>query len=149
MIFSTIALFLSFLLPQSTVVDSPVSWSFDMKKVSETEYELYFKADIKKDWVVYAIDTPDGGPIATSFYFDETKGIELDGDIFTESKVIEVEDDLFAMTVRKHKDEAVFVQKIKTSGNLPIEFTGELEFMTCDGQRCLPPTPVPFSFSLN
>jgi len=34
--------------------DTPAVWNHEVKKISDTEYELIFSADIYKDWYIYS-----------------------------------------------------------------------------------------------
>ncbi len=128
---------------------NPVSWSFTSKKLSEQEYELIFKADLQPGWSMYSQHTSDEGPVPTAFYFTESDHYELVGEVSEEGHKKEGPDPLFGgVTVIKFTEgPVVFRQKIKvTDPTRPIQ--GEVEFMTCDDERCLPPTPVGFSFDL-
>ena len=75
----------------------PVTWSFDSKKVSETEYDLVFKADIQSGWTIYSqhIDKDAIGPVPTSFNFDEGAHFSLVGEAKEEGKKKEGKDPLF------------------------------------------------------
>lgn len=48
----------------------PVKWSFDVEKVSDTEYDIIFTANIDKGWSVYSpYLESDEVPIPTTFEF--------------------------------------------------------------------------------
>ena len=55
----------------------PVTWSFSSEKVSDTEYDLIFTADIDPEWAVYSQFIGDDGPIPTTFTFEENKSFQL------------------------------------------------------------------------
>ncbi|MFZ1750188.1 MAG: hypothetical protein WAU01_08355 [Saprospiraceae bacterium] len=117
--------------------ESPVTWNFELKKTSNTDYEIVATATMKKSWVLYSQFTDDGGPIPTLFMIDDRE-IKMT----EKSKVIKEFDSMFDVNVLKFKDTAVFTSKVQkgTSDKL----TGFVEFMTCDGTKCLPPTEVKF-----
>lgn len=125
-----------------------VKWSYTAETTEEGVVELTFTADIKKGWVIYGTEENEDGPIPTAFEFEGAEGISLDGKPIARSEGKTNVDDLFGIELTKYKNQAVFVQKVSvTDASKPI--TGYLTFMTCDGERCLPPTDVDFSFDLN
>lgn len=131
--------------PAMPQIFEPVKWSYSTEKGKLGEIVLVFTAKIDKGWHLYSQDIPDGGPIATSFTFNENPNIELVGKV-TEPKPIEEEDKNFMMTLKYFEQEAKFKQRIKVKGKTTIE--GELEFMVCDDERCLPPDYREFKFEV-
>ena len=125
----------------------PVKWSFDQKHIDGNEFELIFKASIDEGWTIYSqYLTSDDGPVRTSFFYDEG-AFEKIGKTKEEGPKKEGYDKIFEMDVIKFYKKATFTQRVKVSDySKPI--TGYLEFMTCDATRCLPPTEVDFSFTL-
>jgi thiol:disulfide interchange protein DsbD len=137
-----------FCLSTPLLSQNPVSWSFDQTKVSDTEYDLLFKADIAKTWVIYSqyLESTDG-PIPTSFSFEKNADIVLVGSTAELGHLKEEYDELFGMTVKKLDGQVTFKQRVRTlRPGVPV--TGYLTFMTCDNERCLPPRDVEFSFEL-
>ncbi len=125
----------------------PVEWDFQVEKNTDETYSLKFIATIDDNWAVYAQDIPDGGPIPTSFEFNEVEGLELIGTVAeNEENKVTKHDPVFEMVVSKFYNRAEFVQQVKVS-NLN-EISGTLSFMTCDDERCLPPSDVPFTFTI-
>lgn len=125
----------------------PVQWEMSYEKITDTEYDLIFTATIEKGWYVYSQHLDPGGPIPTSFNFEEGGHFEAVGDASEEGPKKAGHDQIFDMEVVKYYDQAVFKQRVNVSdSSLPI--SGYLEFMTCDDQQCLPPQEVEFSFAL-
>jgi len=131
----------------SAQILEPVKWSFKSERLSDTEAELQFIATIDKHWHLYSQDVPDGGPRPTIFMFDKNSGYQLIGKV-TEPKAIEEYDPNFEMKVKYFSDKVVFRQKVKVLSDKPVKVSGFLEFMCCDDHQCIPPTEVPFSFTL-
>ncbi len=128
---------------------NPVSWSFESKPLGGDEYELSFRADLEPGWSIYSQHTSDEGPVPTTFYFTEGEHYERMGEVSEEGHKKEGPDPLFdGVTVIKFVEgPVIFRQKVKVKDpSQPI--TGEVEFMTCDDQQCLPPMPVSFSFDI-
>lgn len=124
----------------------PVDWSFETKDLGDGTYELHFLASMDDGWAVYSQNIEDGGPIPTSFTFDDEDTFEIVGEIKEEGEMEEKFDKMFEMTLRKYSDKVNFVAVVKGKEGQTI--TGYLTFMTCDSQRCLPPEDVDFEFVL-
>ena len=125
----------------------PVKWNFSTEQISDTEFDLIFKADIEHKWHLYSQDIPMTPP-ATSFTFNPDDSYELIGKTKEESDVIEEYDPNFEMTLKYYANEAIFKQRVKVLSSTPAKVTGSLEFMCCDDTKCLPPTDVDFNFEL-
>lgn len=153
--YQRIALFSIFLISISVAsfgqIIEPVKWKTDFKKISETEYELIYTATMEENWNVYSQFTEDGGPVPTSIYYDSIKGAEIVGlaEEFGHKK--EGPDKLFeGINVIKYLSDEPFIIKQKinvTDISKPI--IGAIEFMTCDDEKCLPPTFIDFTFALD
>ncbi len=146
----------------------PVKWSYESKYLGNKEVELIFKATIDDTWHLYSQNISDGGPIKTSFYFNDLKGFEfidenvkieqvegfeegsfLNRVVFSEPDAIEEEDPNFNMIVKYFGHNVEFKQKIRLLTDEPLIIDGFLEFMCCDDEKCLPPSEVDFNFSFN
>ncbi|RLD30097.1 MAG: hypothetical protein DRI75_00895 [Bacteroidetes bacterium] len=145
-IFLTIFLFT---IVASAQILEPVKWEFESHKISESEYELIFTANIDDHWAVYSQFVDDGGPIPTEFTFEESEAfILVDSVIESDENKVTKHDPVFDMIVSKFYIKAKFTQKIKlNSSNATVK--GSLVFMTCDDEKCLAPTDVPFEFNLS
>jgi thiol:disulfide interchange protein DsbD len=145
--FSTLFLLLILFSTANAQILQPVKWSFESRQVNNDEYELILKAEMEKGWHIYGIDIPEGGPIPTSFRFNPSDEYELAGKLMT-PVAIEKYDNAFEMDLRYYDDNAQFRQIVKMKTDKPFKVTGELEYMSCDDSRCLPPEYVDFSFDL-
>ena len=132
----------------SAQILEPVTWEFETVKVTDTEYELVFTANIDPKWSVYSQDIDGFGPIPTSFEFSENLNIEFIGGVIEDyTNRITEQDPIFDMVVSKFYTKAKFIQKVKIKDKVsPV--SGYLTFMTCDDTRCLPPTDIDFVFEL-
>ena len=125
----------------------PVNWSFTAKKVSNSEYQITLTANIEEGWYVYSQEMPKKGPVPTRIDFENNPNIVLDGKPLEIGHKKEAYDENFNMNVIKLEGKTEFVQKVKIVGNAP-SVRGKLEFMTCNGQMCMPPTKVNFNVPL-
>jgi DsbC/DsbD-like thiol-disulfide interchange protein len=122
---------------------TPVKWSYAAKKTGKNEAIIYFKATIEPNWHIYSNNIGDGGPIKTSFTFSSSKEFTLVGKIIEPTPVKKFEK-AFNMNVTYFENSVVFQQKIKLK-SAQTTVKGQLEYMTCNDQKCLPPEDVDFS----
>jgi thiol:disulfide interchange protein DsbD len=127
--------------------EAPVSWKFELNKLSETEYEFKAFATIKNKWNIYSKDMGADGPIPTALIFTSSEFHKLTEPLQEKCKPIKAFDALFEMDVIKIIDKAEYTQKFTTLDKSK-PFTGSVTFMCCDHERCLPPANVPFSLNL-
>lgn len=125
----------------------PVKWAFETRKDGEN-IQLVFKASIDEGWHLYDTSLPDGGPVPTSFYFNDNANVELVGEMKKVPAPTEKFDYTFQMELRYFSNSAEFIQTVKVKGEGEYTFDGYLEFMCCNDETCLPPTEVDFSFKL-
>lgn len=127
---------------------NPVHWSFQAKKVSEMEYDIILTAQVDKGWFIYSqYLESDEGPVPTSFTFEENDGFELVGEAKENGHKKEGFDDIFGMNLIKFSDEVTFTQRVKLKNKIDMIHCS-VDFMTCDDERCLPPTTVAFEIKL-
>ena len=106
---------------------SPVAWDFKLIKINAHEYKFTATATMQPTWVLYSQFTDPEGPVPTTFTVNG-KQIQLK----EESHLMTEMDEMFMVEVKKFKNTAI---------------KGDVEYMTCDGLRCLPPTKVPFELN--
>lgn len=122
----------------------PVTWSFGSEKTADNKFDIVMTADIDNGWHLYAMDIAEGGPIATSFTFEEPSGYTMDGKPVAIDKPEVKFDNSFGMDIGMHSVKAGFRQKI-TVTQYPASVKGFVTFMSCDDKQCLPPRDVEFS----
>ncbi len=137
-------LFLFSLLMLQGQVLEPVTWSFGSEKTADNKFDIVMTADIDNSWHLYAMDIAEGGPIATSFTFEEPAGYTLEGKPVAIDKPEVKFDNSFGMDIGMHSVKAEFRQKI-TVNQYPATVKGFVTFMSCDDKQCLPPRDVEFS----
>ena len=130
---------------QAQIYD-PVKWSFEFRDLPSEEKEIVFKAIIEKGWHVYDMNLPEGGPISTSISFGNLQGAELVGKPAASVLPIEIFDKQFNMNLRWYANTVSFTQKINVTDYKKFKVSGEVEYMVCNDETCLPPERVPFSF---
>jgi thiol:disulfide interchange protein DsbD len=141
------AIVLSVLIAKGQIVN-PTTWTFDSKQ-NNNEVELIFKATIEKGWHLYDTHLPEGGPIATTFVFEDTTLFEKVGEIQKDPQPVQVFDQSFQMNVGYFSEQATLIQKIKLLTDDKVELKGYVLFMSCNDETCTPPEEVEFLFTFN
>ena len=140
-------LFLVSFLINAQIVN-PTKWEFDSRQVGN-EVDLIFKATIENGWHLYDTYLPEGGPIATSFVFEDSTLFDFVGEIIKEPQPEIHFDQTFQMNVGYFNGQAVLTQKIKLKSDNPVEIKGFVLFMSCNDETCTPPEESKFSFKFN
>jgi thiol:disulfide interchange protein DsbD len=127
-------------------IETPVKWSYAAKKLNNNEAVVFLRATIQDGWHIYSLNVGDGGPIKTSFKFTPSKVYSLVGAV-SEPTPVKKYEEAFKMNVTYFEKTVTFQQKIKLKGNVSA-IKGQLEYMTCNDKKCLPPEDVDFSIPL-
>lgn len=143
---SSIMLALIALVAQAQIL-TPVKWKIKLDdKGGAPEKEIVFTTTADKGWHLYDMNLPEGGPVSTSFTFETLNGAELIGQPVPSVKPTTVYDEQFAMNLRWYPGTVSFIQKLKVTDPAKFKVEGEVEFMACNDETCLPPDQIPFSF---
>ncbi|NYI49077.1 protein-disulfide reductase DsbD family protein [Macellibacteroides fermentans] len=145
-VFSTLLMSFMFLAVQAQI-HTPVKWKIKLEDSGKPEKEIVFTAVADKGWHLYDMNLPAGGPVSTSITYETMKGAELVGKAVSSVAPTSVYDELFAMNLRWYSGTVTFTQKIKVTDAKAFKLAGELEFMACNDETCLPPERVEFSFN--
>ncbi|WP_408049516.1 protein-disulfide reductase DsbD family protein [Tenacibaculum halocynthiae] len=124
----------------------PVKWSTSVEKISEKEYNLVATAVIESGWNIYSQKVAKGGPIPTTFFFNEKDGYTLIGKTIEEKGHTKM-DPTFNIEVKSFSNKAKFVQRVKLINDKKT-IDASVEFMVCMDTRCLPPKEVDLIFDL-
>jgi len=124
----------------------PIKWNIQLQDSKIADQEVVFTASIDPGWHLYDMNLGEGGPVSTSFQFEKMVGCTLTGKTLATSRVIKKMDDIFGMELRWYVKKAVFIQKIKITDPKKFILSGHVEFMGCNDESCLPPTPENFEF---
>ena len=127
-------------------IHQPVKWKIKLEDSKTAEKEIVFTATIEKGWHLYDMNLPEGGPVSTSFTFETLQGAELIGQPVSNIKPTVVYDEQFAMDLRWFPGAVTFTQKVKILDPKKFKIEGEVEFMVCNDETCLPPDRESFTF---
>lgn len=128
-------------------IEAPVKWSYAAKRLSKTEAVILLRATIQDGWHIYSQTVKDGGPIKTSFTFAKSPDYTLVGTTSEPTPATKYED-AFKMNVSYFEKTVTFQQKIKLKSANVNAIKGQLEYMTCNNKKCLPPEDVDFTVAL-
>ena len=145
-IFTTLTLAFIVLVTQAQIL-TPVKWKIKIDdKNGAAEKEIVFTATAEKGWHLYDMNLPEGGPVSTSFTFETLEGAELIGQPTSSIKPTTVYDEQFAMDLRWYPGTVSFTQQMKITDPAKFKAEGEVEFMACNDETCLPPDRISFDF---
>lgn len=125
----------------------PIHWDVKLKPVNQTDYQIVYHAAIDEGWHLYNMNLPEGGPVSTSFEIEVKQGLNLVGKTVAKGKPIVQKDPQFDMVLSWFVNDAVFIQNIKVTDPKAFELKGHVQFMACNDESCLPPSPFDFEFS--
>lgn len=132
-------------------IHNPIEWKTSVEKVSETNYNLVSTATIQGSWHLYAQQVPSGGPIPTTFTYDDDGGkIKIVGNTTEPEGEIKFTT-LFGeegMNIKSFAHKAVFKQEIEVVDTSVKEINAFVEFIACTDEMCLPPKEVDLKFDL-
>tara|TARA_R100000935_G_scaffold15490_1_gene31062 strand:+ start:25705 stop:27687 length:1983 start_codon:yes stop_codon:yes gene_type:complete len=136
----------SFFLGFSQSDDNPAIWTYEAEKITDTEYNLIFKADIYEGWHIYSQFTDENGSLPSEFTFEKAgEDYELVGTT-TESETLVEYSDIFEVDETFFKEKAVFTQRIKLLNPEVNQITVDLFYQICK-EVCIPKDEI-FHISL-
>jgi len=118
-------------------IEDPVTWENSSEKISNDTAEIIFEANIDMNWHLYSQYFDEGGPVRTTFYFDESDKYELIGKPSESPKPEEVMDEVFNMKVKYFSHKATFVQKIRLLTEEAFSVKGSIEYQVCQDDKCV------------
>lgn len=129
--------------------EQPVLWYVSTQNMGNGLYELVFKAQLSKNWILYSKDVGEGGPIPTAFIFEESTAFQTSGELQEKGQHRkEGLDPIFGINVIKFTEGEVFyTQQVQvTDATQPI--VGYIDYMSCSEEVCIPLTQE-FSIALS
>ena len=129
-------------------IKNPVKWTFSSKKISDKIYELHITAAIDPGWHIYTIDHNADIGVATSVNLNQNPLGTITGKIKANGKPIIMKDPSTGDRVKFYEKSVDIVQVITLKAPVKTNYTGTVEFMSCDDKQCLPPATKQFSIAL-
>jgi thiol:disulfide interchange protein len=131
----------------SAQIFDPVKWTSESESIGNGEYIISFTATVEKGWWIYSQNIAGDGPIPTKVTIHKNNDIEWNGKADEVGKAEKSHDPNFDMELIKFHDKVTFKTKVKTK-KPEVKISADVEFMTCNKERCLPPDTKDFSFNL-
>ena len=133
-------------------VFNPIKWKTSVEKVSDSKYKLITEATIEKGWSLYSQEVPKGGPIPTTFTYDDNGGtVKILGNTKEPKGEIKFTK-LFSdegMNIKSFAHKAIFEQEIELVDTKMKEIIAFVEFIACTDEQCLPPKEIDLVFDLS
>ena len=126
----------------------PVTWEFSWENKGEGEYDIVFIATVEDKSHLYGMDIPEGGPIPTTFTFNESPDYELVGNTREMDEGEIVFDQAFEMEIKYFSGEVEFRQTVRSEADR-FNVIGYVTYMACDDERCSPPQDEEFNLSIS
>jgi hypothetical protein len=145
----TIFLALITLLAVTLKAQNPVTWTFSSKKLGDKKFEIHLTATIQPGWHLFSQNQPDDAiAIPTGFTINNNPLLELDGKIKEVGKMEKFHDAKLEVSANQYADKVDFVQIVKLKANVVTNVNGNVEFQTCNDEKCLPPKTINFNIQL-
>lgn len=129
---------------KAQMITDAVSWEKKQTNTADGVVTLSFKATLKQGWHIYDVTLPDGGPTPTHIELDGAKGVKLLEGLKPSKKPTSIFDPNFDMNLRWYTGSVTFEQKAQIEDPEHFVLSGDLVYMLCNDQTCLPPTRLPF-----
>jgi len=110
----------------------PVSWSYEVVKVNNLEYQISFDAEIIDGWKLYSQFSPEEGSVATSFKFLNNDNSYDASEIFNEDPYIIGYDNVFKMDLFYFEHKASFNQSFRLKNKDLNQIKIEIDYSSCD-----------------
>ena len=145
---SSVLVFIALATAGFSQIYQPVKWKFSVEVFDDNTAELRAQATIDEGWHVYASVVTDKKdaiilPLPTTLKVDPSKNIKLLGSP-QDGKFITHYDPQFEMDLNYFEGTGLFKQKFKIETDKAFKLSGEIEFMACNDERCIPPDVVIF-----
>lgn len=133
----------------SAQIKNPVKFQYEIKTLTNGEYEAILSATLEKNWHIYSKDLPPDSGIPTEMNISgnniipigSTKEIGKKNDEYSEA---------FGAQIVYYSNSVKFVRKFKLKDSKkPANAVAEITYQTCDDRICLAPNTLEFEKSIS
>lgn len=129
------------------MIADPTTWSYEVKKKSETKYDLIFNLKLKEHWHIWSFNPGgDGLQIPPEFTFDNNPAIKKLGSVKEAGSLVSEEIDGVDGKVNYFLNKVTYTQSVEVSKNTTIK--GKHRYQVCDETQCLAPKTKNFLFEI-
>ena len=125
---------------------NPVKWNFEAVKKSDKQYDITFTANVDAPWHIYA-QFPKN-PLPTKISIKKNPLVQINGKIIEVGALEKLFDKNIKSNVAYFTKKVQFVQSVTLKVASKTRLTGEIEYMVCNDERCLPPSKVSFDIAV-
>jgi len=129
-------------------IKDPVSWDVKSVKKGADKYQLVITATIAAPWHIYSLNVGPGGPIPTKIEINKNPLVTLVGKPKETGKLQKMHDNNFKMDVLYFSNEVIFTQDLSVKAGVKTNIAGQVKYMVCDDNECLPPSKKTFDIKL-
>ena len=122
---------------------NPVKWTFEAVKKSDKQYDIIFTANVDAPWHIYS-QFVKKGPVPTKISIKKNPLVQLNGKIKELGTLEKHFDKNFGSEIAYFSNKVQFIQTAHLKVASKTKLSGEIEYMVCNDERCLPPTKIPF-----
>ena len=145
------------LISSPAIAQNPTKWSLDSdskgKEISKgATVSVKLNAEVEPGWHLYALDQPDGGPIATTIKVPDGSKFEIAGKIVTPLPQIRPDNNFIIngkpLETKFFTERAEFTVPLKALENaLSDAIAVDVRFQLCNDTFCLPPRTKRVTFA--
>lgn len=129
--------------------ENPVSFSYEVKKISRNLYEVRINAKIDEPWHIYSqFTSAKGASFPTHINFIKNPLIEFIGTPEEKGKLTTKHEEVLNVNLKYFAGQVEFVQKVKLKANVATNILGIIEYMACTDQKCLLPMSEKFTLKI-
>ncbi len=114
-----------------------VQWKFSTKPMSNNEKLLIMEAGIAPGWHLYSQFIDEGGPMPTSFRFEQSRDYLVIGKPQEDGNLSRFRDDIYEMEITWYTNKVSFLQRIRIL-QPGTTVNGIIEYMVCNEHSCIP-----------
>ncbi len=104
------------------MIADPTTWSYEVKKKSETKYDLIFNLKLKEHWHIWSFNPGgDGLQIPPEFTFDNNPAIKKLGSVKEAGSLVSEEIDGVDGKVNYFLNKVTYTQSVEVSKNTSIK----------------------------
>lgn len=145
----TLALLVILCMPVIGRAQDNVRWTYSSNRINDKEVEVKITAELESPWHIYSQTSPEDAGLPTKFSFSKNPLLSLEGKVAEKGKLQSKYEDVFDATVTYYEGRVEFVQRIKMKAKVKTSLSGEIEYMLCDNEKCMPPATTRFVVAIN
>ncbi|MDQ3800098.1 MAG: hypothetical protein M3384_11635, partial [Acidobacteriota bacterium] len=141
-------------LPVFVLAQNPAKWSLESDAKGKSlkageKFKAALRAEIEDGWHLYALEQPEGGPIATTVKVAENVPFIIEGKIATTPEPVTEFDPNFNIDTKFFAKQAQFNLSLQATADAARadDLAINVRFQLCNDTICLPPKTVKVTFT--